>query len=71
LFFSHGTCGNCIQRCPVGAISKSGHDKIKCRNHLQTTKDFVNQNYGFEGYGCGMCQTNVPCESKIPTQEDL
>jgi len=26
---------------------------------------------GFEGYGCGLCQTDVPCESKIPTPEDV
>lgn len=71
LFFSNGTCGRCIQRCPVGAISESGHDKNKCRNHLQATGEFVKHNYGFEGYGCGMCQTSVPCESKIPIQEDL
>ena len=26
--------------------------------------------YGFDGYGCGLCQTRVPCESKIPTRQD-
>ena len=71
LFFSHRTCGRCIQRCPVDAIGTSGHDKSKCKNHLQKTRVFVKQNYGFEGYGCGMCQTGVPCESKIPTLADL
>ncbi|UCE44528.1 MAG: epoxyqueuosine reductase [Candidatus Bathyarchaeota archaeon] len=71
LFFSRHTCGRCIPRCPADAINKSGHDKTKCRNHLRETSVFVKQNYGFEGYGCGMCQTGVPCESKIPTQEDL
>jgi epoxyqueuosine reductase len=68
LFYSTGTCRKCMQRCPVGAISESGHDKGKCREHLQATKKFVKQNYGFEGYGCGMCQTDVPCESKFPVQ---
>ncbi|UCG37604.1 MAG: epoxyqueuosine reductase [Candidatus Bathyarchaeota archaeon] len=71
LFFSNVTCGRCIQRCPVGAISESGHDKNKCRKHLKATEEFVKENYGFEGYGCGMCQTDVPCESKIPTERDL
>ncbi|MDH4264616.1 MAG: epoxyqueuosine reductase, partial [Deltaproteobacteria bacterium] len=33
LFFSKGICGQCIQRCPAGALSKEGHDKIKCRNY--------------------------------------
>lgn len=68
LFYSTGTCLRCVQRCPAGAISESGHDKLKCRKHLQATKKFVRQNYGFEGYGCGMCQTDVPCESGFPAQ---
>lgn len=72
LFFSQGICGNCIARCPVGAISEAGHDKRKCRRHLNpTTSDYVKAHYGFDGYGCGLCQTDVPCESKIPTAQDV
>jgi epoxyqueuosine reductase len=71
LFFSHGTCGKCIDRCPVGALSKDGHDKVTCSRHLQpTTADYVKKNYGFDGYGCGLCQTGVPCESGIPAEKD-
>ena len=67
LFLSQGTCGRCIERCPVDAISKKGHDKTKCREYLMThTKPYVTQKFGFEGYGCGLCQTDVPCESAIP-----
>jgi epoxyqueuosine reductase QueG len=72
LLFSQGICGQCIDRCPVGAISKAGHDKVKCRGHLNpTTSDYVRSHYGFKGYGCGLCQTGVPCESKIPTAQDV
>jgi epoxyqueuosine reductase QueG len=72
LFLAKGICGKCIPRCPVGALSESGHDKTKCLNHLRpTTADYVKANYGFDGYGCGLCQTKVPCESKIPTKGDL
>lgn len=72
LFFAEGLCGRCIQRCPVGAITEAGHDKEKCLNHLApTTADYVKSHFGFEGYGCGLCQTNVPCESKIPTRDDV
>ena len=67
LFYSKETCGECITRCPVGAISKRGHDKIKCSKHLGITRQYVKTNYAFKGYGCGLCQTNVPCESKIPS----
>ena len=70
LFFSQGTCGKCIERCPAGALSKSGHDKPKCMAYLQVTRTYVTSNYGFEGYGCGFCQSGVPCESRIPSSAD-
>lgn len=71
LFFSKGICGQCIKRCPAGAISEKGHDKVKCRSYLHpVTEDYVKKNFGFAGYGCGLCQTAVPCESKIPLTDD-
>jgi epoxyqueuosine reductase len=67
LFYSRGLCKKCIARCPVGALSEAGHDKKKCRSHVRpVTEDYVKTHYGFDGYGCGLCQTGVPCESKIP-----
>ena len=70
LFFSRGICGKCIERCPAGAISKKGHDKNKCRSYMHPgTEAYVKSHFGFEGYGCGLCQTGVPCESKIPIEE--
>jgi epoxyqueuosine reductase len=72
LFFSRGICGQCITRCPVGALSEKGHDKLKCLQHLKpASAEYVKANYGFDGYGCGLCQTAVPCESKIPTKDDV
>jgi ferredoxin len=71
-FFTLGICGKCIDRCPVGAITKSGHDKKKCFKHTRIAcGEYVKTHYGFEGRGCGLCQTKVPCESKIPTKEDV
>lgn len=67
LFFAHGTCKKCIPRCPAGAISESGHDKIKCRAYMHPMIDeYVKTHYHFDGYGCGLCQVGIPCESKIP-----
>lgn len=66
LFYANGTCGECIATCPVGALSEAGHDKVTCRAHLDRTKGYVAEHYGFEGYGCGLCQVGVPCESGIP-----
>jgi epoxyqueuosine reductase QueG len=68
LFFATGSCGKCINRCPAGAISTKGHDKIKCREYIeQVVVKQSKELYGIEAYGCGLCQTKVPCESRIPT----
>ncbi len=72
LYFTHGTCGKCMDRCPAGAITKNGHDKEKCKKYLRgEVASFIQSAYGFEkGRGCGLCQTNVPCESMIPVKSD-
>jgi epoxyqueuosine reductase len=66
LFLTEGTCGKCIERCPIGAITEKGHNKILCQKYVNMTHQYVPRHYGFEGYGCGFCQTGVPCESCIP-----
>ncbi len=69
LHFAGQTCRKCIERCPVQAISEAGHDKTKCARHLKpVSADYVKSHYGFDGYGCGLCQTGVPCESGIPVR---
>lgn len=72
LFFTKGICGKCIIRCPVNAISEKGKDKAVCFKHLfPNSMEYVKKTYNFDGYGCGLCQTGVPCESKIPTKQDV
>ena len=72
LFYSDGSCMRCAERCPAGAISELGHDKNKCREFLFTRqKEIVKELGREEGYigrylGCGLCQTKVPCEFRIP-----
>lgn len=68
LFFTDGTCGKCIDRCPARAITEAGHDKEKCREHLARSREYVKRTYEFEGYGCGLCQVGVPCETFIPVK---
>jgi epoxyqueuosine reductase QueG len=71
LFFTKGKCTACMDRCPVGAITENGKDKWKCIGHLYpTTSDYVTNTFGFKGYGCGLCQTGVPCESRIPGKKE-
>lgn len=68
LHYRDGSCGICITRCPTGAISENGHDKILCRETLITKQAHWLQKPGYIGVyaGCGLCQTKVPCESRIP-----
>jgi epoxyqueuosine reductase QueG len=68
LFHAEGTCGKCIDRCPARAITTEGHDKIKCQQYLARTREYIKTKFGFEGYGCGLCQVGVPCESMIPVK---
>jgi epoxyqueuosine reductase len=68
LHYTDNTCGRCIDRCPAGAITEQGHDKELCREHLAKSRKYVKKTYRFEGYGCGLCQVGVPCESIIPVK---
>jgi epoxyqueuosine reductase len=70
LYLAHGTCGSCMKRCPVGAITEKGHDKQKCRAHLDgICTEYARTNYGLEINVCGLCQTGVPCQSGIPKRK--
>lgn len=67
LYHREGTCGACIGRCPVGALSREGHDKVRCRSYVYgTIPEAVGERYGVTATGCGLCQTKVPCEAGIP-----
>jgi epoxyqueuosine reductase len=67
LFYAKGTCGACASRCPVGAVTKSGHDKKACVSQYGPTNAYaIKLGLPKEAYGCGFCQTGVPCESRIP-----
>lgn len=66
LFFRNGSCQVCARRCPAAAISDKGHDKERCASFVYGQRNRVNRDYGIDIYGCGLCQTGVPCESRIP-----
>jgi len=75
LFYNDGSCRRCAERCPAGAISQRGHDKNKCLEFLFIRqKEIVKELGREEGYigrylGCGLCQTKVPCEDRIPPKK--
>jgi epoxyqueuosine reductase len=69
LHYRDGSCGACISRCPAGALSREGHDKIVCGRYLhETVAAAVGERYGVTEAGCGLCQTGVPCEGRIPKE---
>jgi ferredoxin len=69
LFHAGGKCRACMKRCPAGAISENGHDKVKCKTYIRSiTAPHVEENQlGFRVNSCGLCQVRVPCESRNPT----
>ena len=54
-------CGACLLRCPAHAISKDGKDNALCAQYVKETKARYQPRYG-----CGKCQTGLPCEAAIP-----
>lgn len=56
-------CGVCIGRCPPQAISAKGKDNEICSQFLDQVRELYKPRYG-----CGKCQTAVPCESKNPKE---
>lgn len=67
LHYHDGSCGACIARCPVGAITREGHDKGRCRELVYgIAPEKLSALYGVPHTGCGLCQTKVPCEGAIP-----
>ena len=67
LFHARGTCAVCVKRCPVGAISGAGHDKLRCRDYTYAVlQPRLKERYGVPISGCGLCQTGVPCEARNP-----
>lgn len=56
-------CGTCINRCPIQAITGDFKDKEACSIYLDKILELNRPRYG-----CGKCQTAVPCEHMNPTK---
>jgi len=58
-------CGACVRRCPASAIDlETGKDHVTCRKWLLQMSEIHAPRYG-----CGLCQTGVPCESRRPKKQ--
>jgi epoxyqueuosine reductase QueG len=79
-----GKCGKCVNRCPGGALSLEGHDKIKCYLFGRVVDQAMNPRVGrflkthrrvIDGkeqitypVGCALCQFGVPCMDRNPVR---
>jgi len=73
LFYVDGSCKACIARCPAGAITEKGHDKVKCQAYLQDIGYLLPAQKEYDNDtsvdGCGLCQVKVPCEFRNPVKK--
>lgn len=61
-------CLQCVERCPVGAVSLSGIDRHRCNKRLNFNWDHrIQLGLGERSHGCAKCQVNVPCSLTDPT----
>lgn len=68
-YYVNGKCKACIARCPAGAITEAGHDKIKCLEFQRKEFAHLRETLKVGNTGCGLCQTKVPCEFKNPMKQ--
>jgi len=71
LFYVDASCKACVARCPAGAITEEGHDKIKCWEYAYARDNLAPllKKYDVDMAGCGLCQVKVPCEFQNPTKK--
>lgn len=78
-YLETGGCGDCITRCPAGAITPEGKDNVMCYKYLfEEIGPIVNELVPVEAIEqtqsttlgrlgvCGLCMTAVPCEGRVP-----
>ena len=65
-WFADGSCGVCIGRCPVKAISENGKDHAICRTNGAGNIGPAYKEWGY--HSCGHCSIHLPCTSRIPAR---
>ena len=79
LYKRDGSCGVCIKRCPSGALTAAGYDRVKCNAlcdenaavhvGLCETSSYILDNASSQLTGtntCGKCLVGVPCTYRAP-----
>jgi epoxyqueuosine reductase len=68
-YFVDKSCKACIERCPAGAITESGHNKVLCSDYQRREFTGLRKELDVGNTGCGLCQTKVPCEFENPVKK--
>ncbi|NLN97321.1 MAG: epoxyqueuosine reductase [Eubacteriaceae bacterium] len=77
LYKIDGSCGLCIDRCPVQALTTTAYDRFKCNDlcadnakvHVGYGSSYLLEDTGSEVLGtntCGKCVVGVPCTYRRP-----
>jgi epoxyqueuosine reductase QueG len=71
LFEHDGSCGDCMARCPVGAITPQKKDHLACKDFLvsRVVSEYPQRYGGIRSLCCGKCQTAVPCARTDPMRK--
>lgn len=61
LWKKNGSCGACMKRCEVGALTPEGFDRFKCLQQC-----LINMHRYPGADVCGKCTVELPCSYEIP-----
>jgi len=73
LFYSKGKCKK-MHRPAVQPVPSAKPDTTSSNAGIflfDVVADYAKARFGLTSYGCGLCQTGIPCESGIPTERSL
>ena len=62
LYKRNGSCLLCVKRCPIGALTPEGFDRLKCHLHLESNGKKTSNGATV----CGKCLVGMPCSFKRP-----
>ena len=62
LYKKNGSCLLCVKRCPIGALTAEGFDRLKCHLHLEENGKHLQSGSTV----CGKCLVGMPCSFKRP-----
>ena len=61
LYKRNGSCGVCVQRCPVAVLEKESYDVFRCSERCMENEKL------YPGHAiCGKCAAGVPCSFRKP-----